>query len=57
MEETTKNTLEQEPKDCDIASKPASSPIPAGYSILSYPKCDTKTGDWYWYDPSIAGDE
>lgn len=40
-------------KECDMASKP-SGPPPAGYSNLSYPKCDTKTGTWYWYDPAIA---
>lgn len=42
------------PKECDLASKPASSPIPAGYSNQAYPKCNTSTGTWEWYDPQIA---
>lgn len=40
-------------KECDIALRPTG-PIPPGYSNQAYPKCDTKTGTWYWYDPHIA---
>jgi len=39
---------------CDKATKPNATPVPAGYSSLSYPKCDPITKTWYWYDPQVA---
>lgn len=58
MENQEENNF-NEPVDsvCDKATKPASSPIPAGYSSLSYPKCDTATKTWYWFDPQVAPPE
>lgn len=39
---------------CDPATRPPSSPIPAGYSNSSYTVCNKETKQWEWFDPQIA---
>ena len=40
--------------DCDIATKPNPTPVPAGMSTFAYPACNKATGQWEWVDPAVA---
>lgn len=51
QDEGDKDPILDEP-GCDPATKPAATPVPAGYSSLSYVKC--VNGAWTWVDPTVA---
>lgn len=53
MENKENTEMEEEAVVCDPVTKPTGMP-PAGYSNLSYVKCDAATKEWYWFDPTVA---